>query len=65
MNKDGWFQWCFRYSLGRRSKDDQRQIGRWRKIVNRFRDILIKMIGKGKDSPKFRQILFHWVCELK
>ena len=25
-----WFQSCFRYYLGRRSKDDERQIKRWK-----------------------------------
>ena len=63
----GWFQWYFRYCLHRRSKDDERQINRWKKIVSRFRDKLVKMIkdtgSKFNDysiSLKTRQILLHW-----
>ena len=62
----GWFQWYFRYWLGRRSKDDERQINRWKKIVSRFRGKLVMMIkdagSKFDDyltSPKIRQILLH------
>ena len=29
-----WFQWYFRYWLGKRSKDDKRQINRWKKTVS-------------------------------
>ena len=61
----GWFQWYFRYWKERRSEDDQRQIGRWKKIVSRFKGILIKMIKNGKDSLKIRQVLLHWGYELK
>ena len=63
----GWFQWYFGYWLGRRSVDDERQIKRWKGIINRFIGKLIKMIkdvgGKFDDysiSPKIRQILLHW-----
>ena len=45
----GWFQWYFRYWLGRRSEDDERQIDKWKKIVSRFRGKLVKMI-KDADS---------------
>ena len=46
-------------------EEDQRQIGRWKRTVSRFKGILMKMIGEGKDSPKIRQILLHWGNELK
>ena len=64
-------QWYFRYWLGRRSKDDKRQINRWKKIVSRFRGKLVEMIrnpgSKYHDysiSPKIRQNLLHWGYEL-
>ena len=67
----GWFQWYFRYWLGRRSLDDERQIKKWKRIVSRFKGKLVKMIknanGRFDDysiSPKIRQILLHWGYEL-
>ena len=66
----GWFQWYFRYWLGRRSADDERQINRWKGIARRFKGKLVEMIkdvgGKFDDysiSPKIRQILLHWGYE--
>ena len=65
-----WFQWYFSYWLGRRSKDDKRQINRWKKIVSRFTDKLMKMnknSGIKYDysiSSKVRQILMRWGYEL-
>ena len=54
-----------------RSKDDERQINRCKKIVSRFKSKLVKMIkhaGSKYDdysiSPKIRQILLHWGYEL-
>ena len=67
-----WLQWYFRYWLGGRSKDDKSQIKRWNGIVNRFKVKLTEMIKKTGSkfddysvSPKVRQILLHWGCELK
>ena len=66
----GWFQWYFRYWLGRRSVDE-RQINRWKRIMSRFRGKSVKTIknpnSKFDDysiSPKIRQILLDWSYEL-
>ena len=63
----GWFQWYFRYWLGR----NKRQINRWKETVKRFRGKLVKMIkdvGSKFDDysvlPKIRQIVLHWGYEL-
>ena len=57
----------FRYWFGRRSLDDKRQIARWKGLVSRFKDKLVKTIkdvnGKFDDyfiSRKVRQILLSW-----
>ena len=67
----GWFQWYFRYWLGRRSIDDKRQIARWKGIITRFKGKLVKMIKEANSrfddysiSPKIRQTLLHWCYEL-
>ena len=67
----GWFQWYLRYWLGGRSKDDERQINRCKRIVSMFSGKLVKMIkdvgSKFYDYlilPKIRQILLHWGYEL-
>ena len=61
----GWFQWYFRYWKGRRSEDNQRQMGRWKRIISRFKGILVGMINKGTDSPRIRQVLLHCCYKLK
>ena len=60
----GWFQWYFRYWLGRRSKDGERKINRWKGTVSRFEGKLAKMIkdagskfGDYSISSKTRQVL--------
>lgn len=70
----GWFQWYCRFFLGRRSEDDERQIGRWARVCGergRWRNNLIaKCVTSGKRfddatiSPVVRQTLLHWAYEL-
>ena len=69
---DGWFQWCSRHFLRRRSSDNFRQRNRWKQIVSRFKSKLVKTIkdsgSKFDDysvSPKMRLILLHRAYELK
>ena len=67
----GWFQWYFRYWLGRRSVDDERQINRWKGFVSRFKGKLVEMIKDANSrfddysiSPKLRKNLLRWGYEL-
>ena len=70
----GWFQWYCRFYRGRRTSDDERQIGRWLKLAGpngRFKKRLINMIKKKntyyddeKVSPVIRQVLLHWGYQL-
>ena len=63
----GWLRWYFRYWLGRRSENDERQINRYKRTVSRFGGKLVKIIkdaGSKYDDysiwPKIRQTLLHW-----
>lgn len=70
-NPYGWYHWYCDFYNGRRTPDDERQIGRWEGIAGpngRFRKWLISLILKKKGgkyddetiSPKIRQTLQHW-----
>jgi hypothetical protein len=70
----GWIHWYCDFYLGKRCKDDERQISRWKNIAGpngRFRKMLINMIKSKKKryndftiSPKIRQTLLHWAYEV-
>ena len=71
----GWVEWYCHFFYGRRSKDDERQINRWKRLTGekgRFKKMLISLIKKKNKkynnfsiSPKIRQTLQHWAYELK
>ena len=64
----GWIEWYCNFWQGRRSEDDIRQIGRWKRLAGengRFRKQLqnkINKIGRNDDNvyKGMRQTLLHW-----
>ena len=70
----GWFQWYCRFYQGRRTEDDERQVGRWSKCAGpkgRWKNNLIsKCVKAGYAfdnfgvSPVVRQTLQHWAYVL-
>jgi hypothetical protein len=60
----GWFQWYCRYHMGRRMKDDARQIKRW-KQMHRHIAQLKKHCEPGDPHcrPRQRQALLHWAYD--
>jgi hypothetical protein len=60
----GWFQWYCRYYLGRRTRDDARQIRRWRAIARHVAAIR-KHCEKGDVDcrRRQRQAVLHWAYD--
>jgi hypothetical protein len=57
----GWFQWYCRYYAGRRTVDDERQIGRWRAIRRHIAQIRNGCPQLALDCrPRQRQAVLHW-----
>ena len=60
----GWFQWYCRYYMGRRSPDDERQIGRWRAIRRHIAQIRKNCRpGDIECRPRQRQAVLHWAYD--
>ena len=70
----GWFQWYCRFFLGRRSSDDDRQVGRWGAMCGEKgrwkRNLVARCLREGKAhddvscAPVVRQTLQHWAYSL-
>lgn len=60
----GWFQWYCRYYLGRRHKDDQRQIARWLAMKRHIAQVKKNCRhGDLNCRRKQRQALLHWAYD--
>lgn len=56
----GWFQFYCRFTSGRRSEDDARQIRRWVDYKRRWTPKTQAAASRQSITPKGRQALLHW-----
>lgn len=60
----GWFQWYCRYYIGRRHKDDERQIKRWVAMKRHVSQIKNNCVPHDENCrKKQRQALLHWAYD--
>ena len=60
----GWFQWYCRYYMGRRCRDDARQIARWRAVRRHVAQLKKNCVRRDLACrPKQRQALLHWAYD--
>jgi hypothetical protein len=60
----GWFQWYCRYYMGRRSRDDARQIRRWRAIERHIAAIRKNCEPRDLECRRRqRQAVLHWAYD--
>jgi len=60
----GRFQWYCRYYMGRRTRDDARQIGRWRAIARHAAAVRRNCTpGDLECRRRQRQALLHWAYD--
>jgi|SRR5579871_4693054 len=64
QDRRGWFQWYCRYYMGRRSRDDARQIRRWRAMARHVAAIRNHCEnGRVDCRRRQRQALLHWAYD--
>ena len=62
----GWFQWYCRYYMGRRCRDDVRQIKRWKCMRRHIGQITKNCRPNDIDCrPRQRQALLHWAYDTR